>query len=81
MKTQNVSFTRPRLVVLLSLLFQLSGWALEPQILVSLSLPNGVQPQGGLILGPDGNFYGTTRNGGSSNTDERRETPRRTLAV
>ena len=67
MKTQNVRFTRPGLVVLLSLLFQLSGWAVEPQILVSLALPNGVQPQGGLILGPDGNFYGTTRNGGSSN--------------
>ena len=52
----------------LSVLFAYaSASALEPQILASLTLPNGVQPQGGLILGPDGNFYGTTRDGGSNN--------------
>jgi uncharacterized repeat protein (TIGR03803 family) len=46
--------------------------ALEPQILYSFptgpaSLLSGLHPQGGLTLGPDGNFYGTTRDGGSNN--------------
>ena len=27
---------------------------------------NGTRPQAGLVLGPDGNFYGTTRHGGSN---------------
>ena len=31
------------------------------------SLLNGIHPEAGLALGPDGNFYGTTRDGGSNN--------------
>ena len=33
--------------------------------LVSFDGPNGVNPQGGLVQGSDGNFYGTTLDGGS----------------
>jgi uncharacterized repeat protein (TIGR03803 family) len=35
--------------------------------LVSFGIPNGVSPVAGLTLGSDGNFYGTTEGGGSSN--------------
>lgn len=34
--------------------------------LVSFNNINGANPQGALALGPDGNFYGTTYNGGSN---------------
>jgi uncharacterized repeat protein (TIGR03803 family) len=35
--------------------------------LVSFGSSNGLHPHGGLLLGPDGNFYGTTREGGDNN--------------
>lgn len=44
--------------------------AMEPQIVFSFqngaATLNGVHPQAGLTLGPDGNFYGTTRHRGSN---------------
>jgi uncharacterized repeat protein (TIGR03803 family) len=54
-----------------SLLANACTMAIEPQVLYSFQTGeatlNGVHPQAGLTLGPDGNFYGTTRAGGSSN--------------
>src|SRR6266550_9064215 len=35
--------------------------------LTSLIPLNGVHPAANLVPGPDGNFYGTTRDGGSNN--------------
>src|SRR5262249_40585440 len=35
--------------------------------LVSFASSSGLHPHGGLLLGPDGNFYGTTRDGGDNN--------------
>ena len=35
--------------------------------LVSFDSSKGLHPQGGLLIGPDGNFYGTTRDGGDNN--------------
>jgi uncharacterized repeat protein (TIGR03803 family) len=51
-------------------LYDLSGTtAPETMIsnLVSFGSSNGLHPHGGLLLGPDGNFYGTTRDGGDNN--------------
>jgi uncharacterized repeat protein (TIGR03803 family) len=56
-------FTIPGLVVLLPLLMPVSGRALEPQTLFNFQLGLG-KVRGALIEGPDGNFYGTTPDGG-----------------
>ena len=50
---------------ILGTIFRLnSSGALTP--LFSFSNTNGAAPQGGLTLGKDGNFYGTTSQGGSN---------------
>jgi uncharacterized repeat protein (TIGR03803 family) len=36
--------------------------------LASFALTNGANPSGDMVVGPDGNLYGTTRNGGTNNT-------------
>jgi uncharacterized repeat protein (TIGR03803 family) len=63
---------RTFLVLTLALLVSRCANALEPQVLYSFpigpaSLINGLHPEAGLALGPDGNFYGTTRDGGINN--------------
>src|SRR6185369_5272047 len=50
-------------VALLSLSTSTLGWALEPQTLFSFRLSPG-QVTGAMVEGPDGNFYGTTSEGG-----------------
>jgi uncharacterized repeat protein (TIGR03803 family) len=63
MKPTKGKFTIPGLLVLLALIMPVSGWALEPQTLFNFQLGLGTV-KGALIEGPDGNFYGTTANGG-----------------
>jgi uncharacterized repeat protein (TIGR03803 family) len=58
-------------LVLGSTLFGIRARAAQPQTLFNFQLGPGTvtgsHPNAGLILGPDGNFYGTTRDGGSNN--------------
>ena len=45
-----------------------SADAMEPQTLFNFQDGlSGAHPRGGLIIGPDGNFYGTTQDGGTNN--------------
>jgi uncharacterized repeat protein (TIGR03803 family) len=63
MKIAQGKFTIPVLLALLSPLTSTSGWALEPQTFFNFQQGLGTV-RGALIEGPDGNFYGTTPNGG-----------------
>src|SRR6516162_9131952 len=72
MKSNQCKLSAHIIFLTLSLLVSTCANALEPQVLYSFQtgaglLLNGVHPQAGLTLGPDGNFYGTTRDGGSNN--------------
>jgi uncharacterized repeat protein (TIGR03803 family) len=49
--------------------------------LYTFDLTNGAEPQGGLTLGPDGNFYGTTSFGQNTNGSIFRITPDRELTI
>ena len=63
MKMTRGKFTIAGLVALSSLFMSVSARALEPQTLFNFRLSPG-QVTGALIQGPDGNFYGTTSQGG-----------------
>ena len=70
MKTNNPNITTFILILTVSLIVNARAQALEPQTLFNFQLSpgsNGVHPQAALTLGPDGNFYGTTRDGGTNN--------------
>src|SRR6516162_6779292 len=72
MKSNQCKLSAHIIFLTLSLLVSTCANALEPQVLYSFqtgarSLLDGVHPQAGLTLGPDGNFYGTTRDGGTNN--------------
>ena len=71
MKTNKPKTTTCILILTLSLIVSVRTQALEPQTLFNFQLrpdTNGVQPEAGLTLGPDGSFYGTTRDGGTNNS-------------
>jgi len=71
MKNNESRLTFRILCLTASLLTSACAMAIEPQVLYSFQTGEGtlkgVHPGAGLTLGPDGNFYGTTRDGGSSN--------------
>jgi uncharacterized repeat protein (TIGR03803 family) len=57
------------LIFVISLWFAASAsrvYAQSIQTLFSFNITNGASPEAALTLGPDGNFYGTTWEGGSS---------------
>ena len=67
MKTNTATFV---LILTLVLMMNTRAQALEPQTLFNFQLipgSNGFHPEAGLTLGPDGNLYGTTRDGGRDN--------------
>jgi uncharacterized repeat protein (TIGR03803 family) len=69
MKANNPNTTTYILILTLSLIANVPTQAFEPQTLFNFQLrpdTNGVRPEAGLTLGPDGNFYGTTRDGGTN---------------
>jgi uncharacterized repeat protein (TIGR01451 family) len=70
MKINNPRTATFILILTLSLNINVRTQALEPQTLFNFQLSpgsNGFHPEAGLTLGPDGNFYGTTHDGGSDN--------------
>src|SRR6516162_10867543 len=70
MKNNESRLTFRILCLTASLLTSACAMAIEPQVLYSFQTGEGtlkgIHPEAGLTLGPDGNFYGTTRDGGSN---------------
>ena len=52
--------------ILLARLLAAHAQPLQPKVLASFNNANGTHPWAAPTLGHDGNFYGTTRDGGSS---------------
>src|SRR5579862_1348587 len=70
MKTGSPNSATYILILTLTLIVNARTQALEPQTLFDYQLSpgsSGIHPEAGLALGPDGNLYGTTRDGGSNN--------------
>lgn len=51
----------------LGTIFKITGDGTSFSVIKSFTSPDGINPQGSLVQGSDGRFYGMTQNGGSNN--------------